>query len=74
MKDRIEKLLTIKRTQIVTQSSNISLCNAIDHVTIGGNYTEAAFNRLFMAIMEDISWNPWAYNREDLRILKTNLK
>jgi hypothetical protein len=70
MKDKIEKLLTIKRVNNVTQNSNVSLCNAIDHVTIGGNYTESAFNRLYKAIVEDMEWNPWAYSNEDLRLIK----
>jgi hypothetical protein len=69
MKDKIEKLLTIKRVNNVTQNSNISLSNAIDHVTIGGNYTESAFERLYKAIVEDMNWSPGYYSKDDVKML-----
>lgn len=69
MKDKIEKLLTIKRVNNVTQNDNVSLCNAIDHVTIGNNYTESAFNRLLKAIEDDMAWTPSQYTESDLKLI-----
>jgi hypothetical protein len=69
MKEKIEKLLTIKRVNYATQNSNVSLCNAIDHVTIGGNYTESAFERLYKAIAEDMEWSPGYYSKDDMKMI-----
>jgi hypothetical protein len=67
-KEKIEKLLSIHRCETCTESQNVSLCHAIDHVTIGNNYGENALQRLLKAIREDVEWS-YSYSKEDLHLI-----
>lgn len=65
----MKELLDIRRLRDCTEMSNVSLCHAIDKITIGNDESPAACERLLKAIEDDMEWNPWNNAKEDRKMV-----
>lgn len=65
----MKELLNIRRLRHCTEMSNVSLCHAIDKITIGNDESPEAWERLLKAVEDDMQWNPWHYSKEDRKLV-----